>query len=570
VTALVPGLRGALRDDAMGGLRHGVEGGARRRFLYLCVARVMVCTVLFGATVGVHLAEGNSLDAPTPQLLLRVVLGIYMVSLGYIAAVLRLPQHRLRALTITSIGLDLVAWTVLSYATGGLGSPLSTLYALSTLTAAMVLGGRAPLWTAVLGLMLFGCMGIFMGAGVLVPLPDKLHVADPIEGTYQAVVTLTAVLAFTAISGQFVDRIVLADDALVRAEASRATLAAIYEDVLRSIPVVLVTFDARGLIDSANPNCARLLGVPLAQLLGTDVRTHFPFLPDVALSRGDNGRVVPQAVTGDATVEADGAPLRVSFRLAPLRDRDEAVRGGVLVLEDRSAEETLRAQVESAERFAELGRLAAGLAHEIRNPLGAISGCVELVRESQGLDAEDRDLLASVSKDVLRLNDLVTEMLFFARPRPPERVPCDLDALTREVLRLAKADVRVSGVDVRFEGGAPLPTVRCDPAQLRQVLWNLLRNAAQVTRPGEAVDVSLDADEGAVTLSVADRGPGVPEAMRSRIFEAYYSGSARGAGIGLAIVKRIADAHGATLDVLEREGGGSVFALRLPLDGGAA
>ncbi len=556
-------------DEALG-IRHGVTGGARRRFLYLCVARVMVCTVLFGATVAVHLAEGNGLDAPTPRLLLQVVLSIYLMSLGYIAAVARLPLPWLRQLTSASIALDLVAWTVLSFATGGLASPLSTLYALSTVTAAMALGGRAPLWTAVGGLTLFGLMGVLLATGILLPLPDKLHFADPIEGTYQTVVTLTAVVTFTLLSGQFVDRMILADDALVRAEASRAVLAAIYEDVLRSIPVVLVTFDTQGLIDSANPNSARLLGVSMGRLLGTEVRSHFPFLPASALPRDAAGRVVPQTVTGDATVEAGGLRVPVSFRLAPLRDRDDAIRGGVVVLEDRSAEETLRVKVENAERFAELGRLAAGLAHEVRNPLGAISGCVELVRESEGLGQEDRDLLATVSKDVLRLNDLVTEMLFFARPRPPEPVPCDLGALSREVLQLARADARLTATEITLVAPEEVPEVLCDPAQIRQVLWNLLRNAAQVTRPGEAVEVSLRDTEAGVTLAVADRGPGVPEALRHRIFEAYYSGSARGAGIGLAVVKRIADAHGARLVVREREGGGSVFALTLPRPTGSA
>jgi len=525
----------------------------------------MVCTVLFGATVAVHLAEGNSLDAPTPRLLLAIVLAIYVVSLGYIVAVMRLPLAHLRTLTTASIALDLLAWTVLSFATGGIASPLSTLYALSTVTAAMVLGGRAPVWTAVGGLSMFGLMGVALATDTLTTLPDKLHNAGPIEATYQMVVSLTAVVTFTVLSGQFVDRMVLADDALVRAEASRATLAAIYEDVLRSIPVVLVTFDAQGLIDSANPNSARLVGVSMPKLLGTEVRSHFPFLPASALPRDGAGRVVPQAVTGDATVEAGGARVPVSFRLAPLRDRDDAVRGGVLVLEDRSAEETLRAQVENAERFAELGRLAAGLAHEVRNPLGAISGCVELVRESEALGAEDRELLVAVSKDVLRLNDLVTEMLFFARPRLPELAACDLGSLCREVLRLARADARLATVRTTLEGDTTLPAVFCDPSQIRQVLWNLLRNAAQVSRAGDAVEVSLARTEDGVQLAVADRGPGVPEAMRSRIFEAYYSGSARGAGIGLAVVKRIADAHGATLGVHERDGGGSVFALTLPL-----
>jgi two-component system sensor histidine kinase PilS (NtrC family) len=396
----------------------------RQRFLWLAAARVLVCTVIFGGTVAVHLAESRSLDGPTPRLLLGVIISIYALSLGYALQVRSAPVRRLERLTSVSISLDLVAWTTLAYATGGASSPLSTFFGLSTLTAALLLGGNGTLWTAVCSLGFYGLLALLMASGVIDPPSDQRYVAsNPIETTYQMVVTVTAVVMITALGGSLADRLVLTGDALIRAEASRASVVALYEDILRSIPVALVTFDAGGKVDSANPTAAQMLGVDGASILGHELRDFAPFVPESVIAGLENN------AAGDAHLTTPAGEIPVAFHCAPLYDHQGEVRGGVVVIDDRSHEERLREAVEHAERFAVLGRLAAGLAHEIRNPLGAIGGCVELVRETASLNQEERNLLATVTKDVERLNRLVTDMLQFARPRPPELQPTDLVAL---------------------------------------------------------------------------------------------------------------------------------------------
>src|SRR5262249_33590196 len=154
----------------------------------------------------------------------------------------------------------------------------------------------------------------------------------------------------------------------------------------------------------------------------------------------------------------------------------------------------LREAVGRAERLAVLGRLAAGVAHEIRNPLGAISGCVELVREGASLGPEDRELLATVVREGARLNDLVTGMPACPRPRPPQRVPTDLCALAREVARLADGP----GARVALAVEAPEILATVDPAQTRQVLWNLVRNACQVSPAGGTVEINVRAAAAAI------------------------------------------------------------------------
>ena len=538
----------------------GGDSEQRQRFLWLAAARVLVCTVIFGGTVAVYLAEGHSLDGPTPRLLLAVIIAIYLLSLGYALQVRSAPATRMERLTAASIALDLLAWTMLAYATGGASSPLSTLFGLSTLTAALVLGGSATLWTAVCSLGLYGVLALALASGLIDPPADqRAIVSNPIEATYQMVVTVTAIVLVTAIGGTLADRLVLTGDALVRSEVSRASLARLYEDVVRSIPVAIVTFDAAGRVDGANPMATQLLGREGAQLLGEDVRSVLPFIDAL-------GSVEGATAAGDATLDTPSGAIPVSYHSAPLTDHTAAVRGGLVVVDDRSREERLRVAVEQAERFAVLGRLAAGLAHEIRNPLGAISGCVELVRETAVLSPEERNLLVTAGRDVGRLNQLVTDMLQFARPRPPELMPTDLAALAREVVTMARtSDGPESNVELKVGGDASVVTM-ADGNQVRQVLWNLVRNAAQASRRGAAVEVEVWGAEADAEIAVLDRGPGVAPELRERLFDAFYSATARGTGLGLAMVKRIADAHGGRVEVRDREGGGSVFSVVIPRD----
>lgn len=537
------------------------DAQVRQRFLYLTASRVMVCTVIFGGTIAVYLAEAHSFDGPTPRLLLGVIVAIYLVSLGYALQIRRASTARLETLTSLSIGLDLMAWTVLAYATGGAGSPLSTLFGLTTLTAALVMGGNATLWTAVGSLGLYGLLALLTATGLLPPPSDQVRsAANPIETTYQMVVTLTEVIAVTAIGGSLADRLVLAGDALVRAEASRANLAGLYEDVLRSIPSAIFTFDVGGRIDSANPFGADFIGIDASSLLGLDVRVLLPFLRDL------DEELMLEGTSGDALLETTSGEAPVSYHVAPIYDREGVMRGGVVVIDDRSNVESLRSAFAQAERFAELGRLAAGLAHEVRNPLGAISGCVELVRETARLDEEERALLSTVLTDVARLNNLVTDMLQFARPRPPDLNVTDLVSLARDVVALARtSEGAESKVSITLEGDDRVEA-EVDSAQIKQVLWNLLRNAAQVSRRGTEVRIVVRSLGERAAIEVHDGGPGVPEELRGRIFEAFYSNTARGTGLGLAIVKRIADAHGARVEVRPREGGGSVFAFLVPIE----
>ena len=220
-----------------------------------------------------------------------------------------------------------------------------------------------------------------------------------------------------------------------------------------------------------------------------------------------------------------------------------------------------------AERLAELGRIAAWLAHEIRNPLGSISGSVELLGDSPALSKEDRELCAIVSREVTRLNDLVGDMLDLSKPHPPNAERVDVASLAREVVELSARSSKGGAATVRYEGPVDEPAyATCDGAQMRQVLWNLVRNAVQASPEGTEVSVTVEVEAERVQLTVDDHGPGIADAAKERLFDGFYTTRARGAGIGLAVVKRIIDDHaklGARIEVSNASGGGARFRVTL-------
>jgi len=230
--------------------------------------------------------------------------------------------------------------------------------------------------------------------------------------------------------------------------------------------------------------------------------------------------------------------------------------GGELALATQRADQ--------AERMAALGRLATGLAHEIRNPLGSIAGSIQLLRQASVLSEEDRRLCDIIQREASRLNDLVTDMVDLTKPRKPQLAPVDVAVLAREVVELASGSGRaVSDVEIAYDG-LSTAVIRADGAQLRQLVWNLVRNGVQASNAGDVVRVRVASDaRGNVELTVADTGIGIDEAAKERLFDAFFTTRSQGTGVGLAVVKRIADEHGFPIGVESAEGRGALFRVAL-------
>jgi signal transduction histidine kinase len=231
------------------------------------------------------------------------------------------------------------------------------------------------------------------------------------------------------------------------------------------------------------------------------------------------------------------------------------VTGGQLALAEERADH--------AERLAALGRVATALAHEIRNPLGSISGSIQLLRVSSALSDEDQRLCAIIVREASRLNDLVSDMMNLARPQRPMLASVDAAATARDVVDLAGQWGRaVSDVLVRY-AGVERALITADAAMFKQLVWNLVRNAVQASSAGSEVVLTVRVEGEEAVLSVEDSGVGLSAEAKERIFDAFFTTRAQGTGVGLAVVKRIADDHGFSIDVESESGRGATFTVWL-------
>jgi two-component system sensor histidine kinase PilS (NtrC family) len=255
----------------------------------------------------------------------------------------------------------------------------------------------------------------------------------------------------------------------------------------------------------------------------------------------------------------------------------------VVIFQDVTDVVAMEQELRRSERLAGIGQLAADIAHEIRNPLAAISGSVEILEAGLAeneRDPEPRRLMGIVLREIDRLNDLITEFLQFARPAPTKKTPFDLGAVVEEVVGMFEV-ARPEGVELEVDVGSE-PIALADPTQVRQVLWNLILNAVQAMPEGGCIRISAsreleESQEGTperrnevkgeadfVEVTVADTGEGIAPEVLERIFDPFFTTKRDGSGLGLATVHRIVEANGGSLRVESRVGKGTVLRVRFP------
>jgi signal transduction histidine kinase len=218
------------------------------------------------------------------------------------------------------------------------------------------------------------------------------------------------------------------------------------------------------------------------------------------------------------------------------------------------------------ERFAAIGKMAAHVTHEVRNPLSSIGLNLELLEEELADGAnESRALLTAIRSEVDRLERLSEQYLRLARLPSPRLEADNVAATISAVLQFEKKEMDAAGCKVNLKVESPAPAALFDESQLRQALLNLLRNAREAMPTGGEIDIEVATSGLAAVVTVADRGPGIPEEVRSRIFDPFFSTKGEGTGLGLAITKQIIDAHGGTLTCEARQGGGTAFRVTLPI-----
>ncbi|HVS31006.1 MAG TPA: ATP-binding protein, partial [Thermoanaerobaculia bacterium] len=344
-----------------------------------------------------------------------------------------------------------------------------------------------------------------------------------------------------------------------------AELRALNQNVVDSIPSGLITLTQYGTAAFVNPAGCNILRAEPAGILGRHV-TELGFLPAEEWSEVREELALDANVRRESSIVIAGEEKTIGFALSPLHTLEGKAAGYTLIFQDLTDMKRLEAELRLKDRMAAVGELSAGIAHEIRNPLAAIAGSVQVLKKSSSLNPQEQRLMSIVLKESERLNKSIAEFLRFVRPQEKRTAEFDVAASLSETLDLlANSPELPEGFEVRREISPPSFMLVGDGDQIRQVFWNLARNAVQAMAAGGTLTVRTEVRDGAYGIVFADSGRGMSAIDQQRLFQPFRTNFPTGTGLGMAISYRIIQEHGGRIDVQSRVGVGTTITVVLPL-----
>lgn len=529
---------------------------------WLVKVRIIIITFLVAIEFAITTLTTTNVNR---RLFVMVMLAWYAASVFHLLMV-RLwhdvpRQSRLQILS------DVFFVTAVIYVTGGIDTSFNFLYPLIVIVASILISGAWAYLIAALSFIFFGAILELSYFGLV----HSFASTRPDLKSLQTVIfiNLFAYIAIAYLAGRLSNRIRQVDVELANKSGALQDLLALHENIVNSISSGLITTDLAGRIEVVNPAVPRLLQRKESDLIGTPVQQLFrEKLPAVAHAG---------AQVETLTVTPSGHEKTVGITVAELNVPERGVIGLIYTLDDLTVIRRLEREIRLRERLAAVGRLASGIAHEIRNPLTSIAGSVKLLTGISALNEDQRALFEIVIHESDRLNAIITDFLVYSREKKFQMHSIDLVTILRDTLLLLE-----NHPDVKSEDGSEsrLRVVRNfgvqsaialgDGDKLKQVFWNFCENAVRaiVQNPAKAkhkadtLTVALCEDGGDWLITFADTGAGMTPQQLDKIFEPFQSAFEGGTGLGLAIVYQILQAHDAKIYVRSERGEGTEFSVR--------
>jgi len=532
--------------------------GSERRLRLFIYARIVVSFLFLAATLLLEF-QNKTIEIERFQTgVIRLMAFSFVFSIISLVFLKKLRFTQL--LTNIQVVWDLLFVTVLILFTGGILSPYSFLYLLSILIAGMLLGRRQALYTASLCGILYGTILDFQYFGYLSVIglsQEDAYQYGALRLFYTIAFNLIAFGLTAFVTGLLAERARLSEEALQRSSIDYYELTQLNSAIVTHSESCLLTTTVVGRIRVFNPYVEVIAGLSQFDAYDKPIETVFPQL---------SGCI---DLINDATKlefeyhRSDGTNIILGYRVASFTDSAGKLSGYIVSFRDVTNFRRLEAALKKADRLAALGELSARMAHEIRNPLAALCGSVQLLSCAKDLPEYDSRLLAIVSREAERLETLISEFLMYARPTKPqtERVAL-FDYIKDEFIFLGN-DPRF--VNVEFHNLVPESAeVTVDPNQFHQVIINLVQNAADALHDGGWVKIEYSQSLESALISVTDNGSGIAPEDARNLFEPFWTTKPAGSGLGLAISYRIIEAHGGSLAVESPPAGGCRFVITLP------
>jgi len=544
----------------------------RHRLLWLIGGRAAVITGLLGSAILITFKLPGSLPIEPFFFLIGLTYGftaLWTLTLRFV------DDHPW--LVDVQVACDALIVSAMVHLTGGVASYFSSLYTLPIIAASTVQSWRGGLMVSVLSAVMYVALVIAQYQGVPLPFvvpPESLPQAR--IAIFTVTLNVFGFMAVAALSGYLAEGLRRTGVQLEETSTQLADLQAFSQHVIDSLTSGLTTCDMAGRTLTFNRAAEGITAMTAAEAMGRPIAEVLQ-LPQVhaGLFSGEAGpRLVPRIEYG--YTRGDGRQIELGISGAPL----VTPRGNVGFLftfqdvtESRKQEREARVQ----QRLAAVGEMAAGIAHEIRNPLASMAGSIQILRDDLPLTAEQSQLMDIVLRESERLNETIRSFLAYARPQRAALVDVDVRRVLTDTAALLQNNAElVDGHSIVVDAPADPLVYRADDAQVRQIVWNLATNGLRAMPNGGELRLSVRRDggrgddQGRVVIAVRDHGVGIAPEEMDGIFQPFRGGFARGTGLGLSIVHRIASDYRGEVHVMSNQGSGTTVEVILPVGAPAA
>jgi two-component system sensor histidine kinase PilS (NtrC family) len=555
-------LRDELRARAEEPSNSWAVASLRRKLLWLSWLRIVSLLVLVTATAIFSGSTGLSLIEMVRDTLMWVGMAWLVPAALYFPVLLTVKGRRsLQAIAFLQMAQDALLSAVLVTSTGGTGSAFTFFFSLNVVVGGIILGRPGTILTILGSLSLMTLIAMMELGQIGLPwfLSEVIARGSLNAVLYSVGLNAVAFISIGILSSYLSEQLRRSDLQRERYRSTLEDLRQLHESILTSVNTGIVTCRLDDRILHVNRAAEEMLGIDMNRSKGRDL---FELMPDL---RAPMATYREPFEVWRAGVSGEQRWLKVS--VTPLVSRIGEMMGRILDVSDVTTVKLLEARMKADEQLATIGKLSAVVAHEIRNPLAAISASAQLLSMASGMVGDDRRALDIVVREADRLNEWITELLDYARPRKGEVMVMNLSELLEQVVQVVRGDPAASRLEVASDIEAGL-ALTGDPQRLQGVFLNLCKNSIEAMSDGGQLVVRLRAETDGGrrwgVVRIIDNGCGIPQEDLERIFDAFYTTKPRGTGLGLATVTQLLEEMGGRVSVSSVPYVRTEFEIRLP------
>jgi two-component system sensor histidine kinase PilS (NtrC family) len=549
----------------------------------LMLWRIIILTLLLSITFLFQVSKKQYFFIPLTNSFYYFLSLFYLVTIFYALFLKKVKD--LRQFTFIQIFMDHLFITGLIYFTGGKESFFPITYIFSIFGSSFIFYKRGAFFSASLSTFLYGLLLLLQLHHWINPL-GKPSIYDASQIFYSLILYMATFYIVAFLSSILSEELKKKKRELIQKQADYNQLETFNRNIIQSLDSGLLTIDLSGKIIFLNRTAEKILNRNEEELKNGSIYNLFPKISEVIdeVKKKASDPLSDYERYQTLLTNYDGRNIYLGFSISPLTDPDGSLIGHTLIFQDITKFKEMEEQMKRFDKMAAIGLLAAGMAHEIRNPLASLSGSIQMLKSELPLDHHQQKLMEIILRESERLNALITDFLLFAQPPQTNKRSWEIRKVIEETIDLfIHSPSFHEGIRIHRPSTRENIQVMIDPDQMKQVFWNLLTNAAQAMSNGGEIRVHLGKQNGIswktglsfpmqkkgkewVKISITDSGNGISGQEKEKIFEPFFTTKENGTGLGLSIVHKIIENHNGAIQVDSELGKGSTFTIFFPVD----